>query len=180
MNSNGLLKRDDDFLLMEVQVPTATNVDNLMDDEDDDGEPLAWGLLDRADNAGLWTGSVVPVMITPEISSSMTVHQNAALQQLPPLPAEEFLDEEYRKTKIRFIESMLRTKQTRAIIQYQKRMLFRTSIGHLPPAFVGDLGEGLCESQITFDTHTTPADGTTNDLIREGLLAMLGSHCTNI
>lgn len=187
LSSRGFLKRDDDdFLLMEVQVEhTSTNFMDDEEDDEDDGETASTcGLLDhRADDAKLWKGSVVPITrYAPEKRSLMAMnHHHHAATPLPPLPEVTFLDEEYRKTKIRFMQSILRSNSTRAIIQYQRRILFETRAGHwlppLPPLHGNPASGVLCgTSHITFDTQSASTERT-NDLLREGLLAMIGSQC---
>jgi hypothetical protein len=112
-------------------------------------------------------------------------HHHHAATQLPPLPEVTFLDEEYRKTKIRFMQSIIRSNSTRAIIQYQRRILFEARAGHwLPPPLTSPplrghpTGGFLCgTSHITFDTQSASTERTTNDLLRERLLALIGSQC---
>jgi hypothetical protein len=190
ISSRGFLKRDDDFLLMEVQVKHSST--NFMDDEEDDeddGETASTcGLLDhRVDDAKLWKGSVVPIKrYAPAKRSLMEMnHHHHAATQLPPLPDVTFLDEEYRKTKIRFIQSIIRSNSTRAIVQYQRRILFEARAGPwLPPPLTSPplhghpAGGFLCgTSHITFDTQPASTERTHNDLLRERLLAMIGSQC---
>lgn len=123
MSSRGFLKRraDEDFMLMEVQVHTSSTFDNVSDEEEDG---TAWGLLDnKADDPVLWRrGSIAS---TKSRQSSLSVGSKR-----PRLPPNDYLDEEYQRTKLRFIESTMRSEQTRIIVQRQRSLLLQRASYH--------------------------------------------------
>lgn len=114
MSSKGLFRHrdDEDFMLMEVQVHTSSTFDNMSDEEEGNA---AWGLLDHEpDNPELWRRN--------SIASTKSLRSSVGVKR-PHMASNDYLNEEYQRTKLRFIESTLRSEQTRAIIQNQRSQL---------------------------------------------------------